>query len=146
MDSALVLIGVIAVTLWALFLRSSMISMIWGPIVRSAGGDVALAAVLSVVLYIGGLVAFGLVLLGVHWAFDGLLARAPALVLSLLYAPVAFMPMPDRSKRPFGEVRDYLMKAGATEEQARACAWATGPLAFAGLGVVAGGFFSAFVG
>lgn len=146
MDTALIVTVVVALTAWVFLLRSSMISMIWGPVVRSAGGDAVWAAVTSVVLYIAGLAAFALVVLAVHWALGGLPARALVLVLSVLYAPVAFMPAPDRGARPYEDVRRTLVRAGATEEQARACAWATGPLAFAGLAVVGGAVISVFAG
>lgn len=144
MDTALILLCTFAVLAWAHFLRSTMVSWIWGPVVRSTGGDVTLAAVMSVLLYIVGAAAFGLALLAVHSVLDGLFARAAALVLSLLYAPVAYMPIPERP-RLYADIRGLLMRAGATEKQARACAWATGPLTLVGLSVVAGGFISAFV-
>ena len=49
MDTALIVTVVVALTAWVFLLRSSMISMIWGPVVRSAGGDAVWAAVTSVV-------------------------------------------------------------------------------------------------
>ncbi|MFG2021943.1 hypothetical protein [Actinomadura geliboluensis] len=145
-EAAAVVIGILAFVIWVSVLRTDMICKLWAPVVRSAGGGVLRAAVRSAILYIVGMIAFGLVLLAVHAALDGLFARAAALVLSLLYAPVAFMPMPDRSGSPYGDVRRTLVRAGASERQARACAWATGPLAFAGLAAVGAGIASAFAG
>ncbi|MEU8347170.1 hypothetical protein SAMN05443665_102725 [Actinomadura meyerae] len=144
MDEALFLILILAVLAWAHFLRSTMVSWIWGPLVRSTDGDVALAAVRSAVLYLAGAAAVGLALLAVHSVLDGLFARAAAFMLSLLYAPVAYMPIFTRGD-PYGAIRRLLMRAGATEKQARASAWATGPLTFIGLAVVGGGLLSAFV-
>ncbi|MBO2460581.1 hypothetical protein [Actinomadura violacea] len=64
---------------------------------------------------------------------DEWLVRTLSIVVSFAYAPVALMPLPDRGRGPYADLRRKLEDAGADHDQARASAWVSGPLAFFGL-------------
>lgn len=132
------IVGVLmAATLLAFVTRSWVIGRLWGPVFRIAHGT-ASAALLSVLLYLACMAIHGLVQYAVHAAFGGWLATTLTLVETFAYTPVALMPLPDRDREPFGDLRRELEKAGATFPQARASAWVNGPLSFFGLGAALG--------
>ncbi len=110
---AFVVIGtVVAFVAWTIATQSWAIGRVWGPVVRKARGRTWLAAVLSVVLYITGLLAFGLVWGVAHALVGGLAAKVVVLLLIVAYTPVAMMPIPDRASSPYRDVRRGLVKAG----------------------------------
>jgi hypothetical protein len=96
---------------WGAGRRRWAVERLWGPLVRAADGGTARAALLS--------------------ALADAPARAAALVLGIVYAPLALMPIPDQNL--YRDIRRHLAGAGATPGQARACAWTLGPLGFLAL-------------
>ncbi|GAA0258543.1 hypothetical protein GCM10009527_063280 [Actinomadura nitritigenes] len=139
------IIGVlIAATLWAFVTRTWVIGRLWGPVFRIARGT-ASAALLSALLYLAYMAIHCLAQYAVHTAFDGWLASTLSLAAAFAYAPVALMALPDRGRGPYADLRRELEKAGATYRQARASAWASGPLSFLGLSAALTPVFFVFV-
>jgi hypothetical protein len=116
---------------WGAGRRRWAVERLWGPLVRAADGGTARAALLSALAYTGALLLFGALQAGTYALFGDAPARAAALVLGIVYAPLALMPIPDQNL--YRDIRRHLAGAGATPGQARACAWTLGPLGFLAL-------------
>ncbi|QKG22633.1 hypothetical protein [Actinomadura verrucosospora] len=123
---------VIAVAIWAYVARSWVIGRLWGPVFRVARGT-ASAALLSALLYLACMALFCLAQFAAYRVPQEWLAHALSLVATFAYAPVALMPLPDRGRGPYADLRRKLEDAGADHGQARASAWVSGPLSFFGL-------------
>lgn len=118
----------------------------WRHLLRVVGTSVSRA----------GLVAFGLqtVSLAVYamcvWVairlMDHTHAQWPPVVMlaivGLLQMPVTLLNLPNKRSRPYADIREIIESAGATRAQAKAAAWAGGPVAIAGFVCAIVGLFA----
>ncbi len=89
---------------------------------------------MSAAVQLGALVAFGVVALGAS-SLDVTLRAVITSGAALAYAPVVMSAMPSKYSG-YREQRSDLRRAGARRPIDRGIAWAGGPVALAGLGVL----------
>ncbi|MFC5187524.1 hypothetical protein [Actinomadura harenae] len=129
----LVMAYLVVVVVWADQASPSLVAWVSRAVPRWTGGSVAGAAVFAATVQLGGMLLSiacwaGAITTGESTG-ERWLAALWGIPMILVSAPLAYGFVPARTQPPYKRIRGALVRRGATARQARAAAWAAGPLA-----------------